>query len=314
MPASKAAYQDFLHRGGVAELSDRLKLGLRGADRVRYLNGQVTSHVAQLRIGHTQRACITTAKGRLCAEVLITATPDTLWIDGDASLRDSLPSRLERYIVADDVHLLPAPEDTRLLHFIGAIDPDALAALAGQPLTRANRFGIEGWDFWTTHSALDELWPKFRAQFAELDEPLLETLRIERGVPRWGRELTEETLPPEAGLERTHIDYHKGCYIGQEVISRLKSIGHVNRQLMGFSADSEPLQVGLELFSAESGEESGAKPVGKLTSVSWSFALEKPIALGYLKRGAPVQGLIARATTSPGTQRAISAQPLPFVS
>ncbi|MDQ3623697.1 MAG: folate-binding protein YgfZ, partial [Verrucomicrobiota bacterium] len=144
--------------------------------------------------------------------------------------------------------------------------------------------------------------------FVILDEPLLEALRIEAGIPRWGRELDEGTLPPEAGLDRTHIDYQKGCYIGQEVISRLKSIGRVNRRLCGFlSQRDRPLQAGMELFVATAASAS----VGRLTSAAWSFSLEKPVALGYLERGAPDGDLLARAAGLPDT--AVSARELPLV-
>ena len=144
-----------------------------------------------------------------------------------------------------------------------------------------------------------------------LDETLADLIRIEAGVPRWGQELDENTLPPEAGLEPTHIDYHKGCYIGQEVISRLKSVGHVNRQLTGFIAEGgTPLAAGLRLFPAGA----GAASVGLLTSVAFSFALEKTIALGYLKRGSPTGALHARAADGTGASAIVTVQELPFVS
>ena len=197
-----------------------------------------------------------------------------------------LAVRLERYIVADDATLAELPPETRLLHFIGARPP----ALEGRPLQPARRFGREGWDHWTDAATLGELWPALIAQHVALDETLLETLRIEAGIPRWGRELDEDTLPPEAGLDRTHIDYQKGCYIGQEVISRLKSIGHVNRRLVGFlSTTGAPLTVGTAVVSPDD----PATPVGTITSTAWSFALERPIALGYLKRSAPAGDLLA---------------------
>ena len=146
---------------------------------------------------------------------------------------------------------------------------------------------------------------------SELSEPLLESLRIEAGIPRWGRELDENTLPPEAGLERTHIDYAKGCYIGQEVISRLKSIGHVNRRLVGFvAAENEPLKPGLRLFAPDN----DAAEIGTLTSAAWSFALEKPVALGYLKRGSPMGELPAREAGDTGPARTVFAQELPLIS
>jgi len=105
-------------------------------------------------------------------------------------------------------------------------------------------------------------------------------MRIEAGVPRWGAELSEDTLPPEAGLEEAAIDYHKGCYIGQEVISRIKSVGHVNRRLAGFTA-AGPLAPGMTLHAPEE----PARNAGEITSAAWSFGLECWAGLGYLKRG-----------------------------
>ncbi len=293
---------NFSERRAVANLSDRLFLTLTGGDRVRYLNGQVTSNVTRLRPGRTQPACVTTAKGRLCAEVFITAQDDALLVDADASLRDSLPARLERYIVADDVALAELPDSTRLMHFLGSEPPDL-----GLPLIPACRFGIEGLDLWTTAEALETgLFEKITGTFSFLDEAALEAFRIERGVPRWGRELDENTLPPEAGLDRTHVDYHKGCYIGQEVISRLKSVGHVNRQLVGFTSEKESLVPGMQVFAEDAPE----KSVGTVTSAAWSFALEKPLALGYLRRGISMHGLTARSDSAAVS---ISAQEVPFL-
>jgi folate-binding protein YgfZ len=145
----------------------------------------------------------------------------------------------------------------------------------------------------------------------ELTDLLAETLRVEAGRPRWGHELDENTLPPEAGLDRTHIDYHKGCYIGQEVISRLKSVGHVNRALTGFSTSEQgELEPGAQLFSSDDPEKSR----GVLTSVCWSFALEKQIALGYLRRGSPTEGLLARVPGASGPATAVQVHELPFSS
>jgi folate-binding protein YgfZ len=123
--------------------------------------------------------------------------------------------------------------------------------------------------------------------------------------------LDENTLPPEAGLDQTHIDYHKGCYIGQEVISRLRSVGHVNRQLTGFVAEGDaPLAAGLRLFATAE----DTTPIGVLTSAAYSFALEKPIALGYLKRGSPTGALLARLDGANGPPAVVTARALPFAS
>ena len=305
MSSLLAAYHELPVRGGLADLSDRVKLLLTGADRVRYLNGQVTSNVPKLAAGQTQPACVTTAKGRLCAEVLITALDDALCIDAEAALRATLPARLERYIIADDVTLEDVTETRALLHFIGP-PPSAFDSAR---CIRARRFGRDGWDVQLPTGDFAVMKAALFSQHLLLDEALLETLRIEAGLPRWGRDIGEDTLPPEAGLDRTHIDYHKGCYIGQEVISRLKSVGHVNRHLTGFvAADGPPPAVGASIFAP--GEE---RAVGTITSAAFSFALEKPVALGYLKRGSPTSGLVARPADATGPEARIAVHPLPFV-
>src|SRR5580692_6386273 len=105
MPATASEYLDFQQRGGIADLSDRAKFRLTGADRVRYLNGQVTANILRLPEGEAVPACVTTAKGRLCGEIFVSALSDALLIDAEPSLREPLFERLERYIVADDAVL-----------------------------------------------------------------------------------------------------------------------------------------------------------------------------------------------------------------
>jgi folate-binding protein YgfZ len=309
MNTLRECFREFIQRGGFAEIPHRFGLAIRGADRVRYLKGQITSSVPQPGAGETQAACVTTAKGKLCAEIYVTALPDALIVDADASLRETLPLRLERYIVADDVTVEPVADTLRLVHFLGS-RPE-LAGIAPESVHRCKRLGGEGWDIWMDAATLETLRPALRSAYAELPEALLESLRIERGVPRWGFELDENTLPPEAGLDRTHIDYHKGCYIGQEVISRLKSVGHVNRSLVGFVSGGAALSRGQEIFSPGAPEIS----VGRITSAAWSFALEKPVALGYLKRGIAREGLFARGPQDspesvPGTPLDVKELPL----
>jgi len=157
---------------------------------------------------------------------------------------------------------------------------------------------------------LAPVWETLTSRFAVLSPELLELVRIEHGVPRWGRELDETTLPPEAGLDRTHVDFHKGCYIGQEVISRLKSVGHVNRELRGFvSTDGTPLTAGARIFSAAD----PARDLGRLTSAAFSFSLDRPIALGYLRRDAVGGEFLATAPEAPDAPARIAVQTLPFV-
>jgi len=113
------------------------------------------------------------------------------------------------------------------------------------------------------------------------DPAALETLRIESGIPRWGRELTGDIIPLEANLEGRCIDYGKGCYIGQEVISRMKMSGQTNKRLCGVVAvDGSALEAATRLHAA--GDE---REVGWITSAAFSPQLKKNVALGFVKRG-----------------------------
>jgi len=113
-----------------------------------------------------------------------------------------------------------------------------------------------------------------------MDFQELETLRIANGIPAWGRELAEGMLPPEAGLEETDISYQKGCYIGQEVISRIKSAGKVNRNLTRFLIPAgAPMEIGILV-------DSSARASGEITSISPEAQGNTCLALGFAKRGA----------------------------
>src|SRR5205823_5886745 len=117
---------------------------------------------------------------------------------------------------------------------------------------------------------------------AEVTADAAETLRIEAGMPKYGVDMDEETIPLEAGLEATHVSYTKGCYVGQEIIARIQSRGHTNRALTGFLADGDVLpERGSSLTAADSdnGPDTGGKPIGRITSAILSPGLQRPIAL-----------------------------------
>lgn len=263
--------------GGAYLLPARLLIRLSGGDAFRYLNGQITRDLGRLEAGAAGAngaalpACILTPKGKLCAPLLIHREGDDLLVESDLRLEAILMARLERYIVADDVTLtLEAPAPT--IHLFGKLlESEPWASASG---IRAVRLGLPGLDIPASALRAGEL--------PLLDQQVIETLRIEGGIPAWGSELCEETLPPEAGLDRTHIDYDRGCYPGQEVISRLKSIGRVNRLLRLFqvSDSSAPPTPGTILLSEE------GKEVGSLTSLATQYDTGAILALGYLGRGA----------------------------
>jgi folate-binding protein YgfZ len=160
------------------------------------------------------------------------------------------------------------------------------------------------------------VWQQLSSAFAFLDSATAEVIRIEQGIPRWSCELTEEIIPIEANLEQGTIDYQKGCYIGQEVISRIKMSGQTNKRLCGLiSLDDVPLQPGMKLAAPST----AGKEVGWITSATRSERLDKQIALGYVKRGFNSVGtrlnLLVPADSGAQKPDAISVEviPLPFL-
>lgn len=260
----------------VIDLSDRAKLRVSGADRVRYLNGQISNDLRKANESQTVHACLLSAKGKINADVFIVADGDSFLVDTESEMREQLAARLERYVIADDVQIEDVTETFALLHVIG---PDVPEPGSAQKHARADRFGSPGTDIWMETSKREEALQELATTFSILDEASCEVLRIERGIPRWGFELTDEIIPTEANLEASAIDFAKGCYIGQEVISRIKMSGQTNKRLCGVVSVGEgTLGRGMRLSS-------DGKDVGWLTSAAWSERLGKQVTLGFVKRG-----------------------------
>jgi tRNA-modifying protein YgfZ len=284
------------------DLSDRAKLVLSGADALRFLNGQLTNDVAALAPAHVLYACALTVKGKLCADLYVTRLQDKIYLDCDPVLRDTLRARLERYIIADDVVLEEA--DLGLIHWLGRLD-SAKIKNTPSPI-QSNRFGIAGVDFWFPNSEKTALLEALPEPLSGPDET--EVFRIERGIPRWGTELSESVIPNEAGLQNRAISYTKGCYVGQEVISRIKSIGHVNRHLCGLFTHVEIIS-GDQLFS-----DSDGKAVGNVTSVCQSDRVGGIIALAYVRRGFDKPGSSLEVRRDSGLIGVAEVRSLPFIT
>ncbi len=259
------------------DLSPRVKLRVTGADALRFLNGQVTNDVRKATPELAIQASVLSAKGKMNANAFISREGDSFVIDADPELREELPARIERYIIADDVQIEDVTDRFAIFHVTGEGKP-----VLPLRTVQANRFGGPGWDLWLERPELDRVRQELSANLVYCDEQCAEVFRIERGIPRWGRELTDQIIPTEANLEADSIDYSKGCYIGQEVISRIKMSGQNNKRLCGLvSVSGTPLRPGLRLVSLES----DGKEAGWITSTTRSARLGKEIALGYVKRG-----------------------------
>lgn len=275
-------------KGGAFRVGPGTRIRLSGADALRYLNGQVTRDLKRLGDDESLPACILTPKGKLCAAISIHREGEDLIVESSPEVGEALLARLERYLVADDVVLTPEAWVDRVHAFGPTASAEPWSLLPG---LRLQRLGAEGRDVPAAQSTTSA---------NLLDPAIVEIFRIERGIPAWGSELGPETLPPEAGLDRTHIDYDRGCYPGQEVISRLKSIGRVNRLLHGFHA-AAPLAAGMEIHGGEGGA------TGRITSAAKLPGEKGWIALGYLPRGASGDLFVPDPLTGERTPLSITA-------
>ena len=257
------------------DLSNRAKIRVTGGDRVRFLNGQLTNDLKDAKPGQTTYACVLTVKGKLCGDLFVTPIEDTFLLDCHPALRETLPARLEKYAIADDVAFSEQTDEFSLFHTLTPKLPDGI--FPEGTVSSSNRFGLEGHDLLvpvTLKNVVHQLLKESVLPAAEL-----ETFRIERGIPEWGHELNEDVIPNEAGLDQRAISYTKGCYVGQEVISRLKSLGHVNRKLCGVQLlEDSVLTSGAKLVN-DSGQQTGF-----VTSAARSPQLGAWIGLAYVKR------------------------------
>jgi folate-binding protein YgfZ len=332
-----AEYIALRESAGVMDLSFRSRLCLVGADRARYLHGQVTNDVKKLRAGEGCYSALTTNKGKMECDLNIFCLPDELLLDFEPGLAEKISARLEKFIVADDVQIVDAAPHYGLLSVQGP-KADAVVRAIGlfteipaQPFAslkiseamlgeiylannpRLDLSGTAGFDLFIPTASLGAVADKLIAAAKSIGGGAVgwtawETVRIEAGIPRFGADMDETNIPLECGIEGRAIVYNKGCYIGQEVINRIHSVGHVNRELRGLRLADDLLTLptrGDRLFHA-------GKEVGLVTSAVKSPKLNANIALGYVRREANQIGNELTLRTAAGESLARISE-LPFV-
>ena len=308
---------------GLFDFSFRAKFAMTGEHRVRFLQGMVTNDVKNLTPGHGTYATMLNAQGHILADVRIYCAEDRFLIDTDADLRAKAMQSLQRYIIADRVALEPlplsalafqGPRARPLLEKTLHVDLPALEEFdhfssnyAGFPVrvVRASNTGEEGYEVWVGVKGLAGVWGAACGQAPTYDmlpcgSEALETLRIEAGIPRYGAELAEDTLLLEAGLLNA-VSFTKGCYLGQEIVERARSRGHVNWKLVGLTVDSAQAPAPGEKLIA------GEKEIGEITSSCVSPSLGKTIALAYVRREVAETG--TRLVLTSGVPAAVTALP-----
>ncbi len=310
---------------GLFRLGERGLLVVEGSDRTRWLNGMLTNDVAKLAPGRERSGChalLLTRIGRIVAEVHVLLREGAFWLEAEQSAVAPLLATLGKYIIADDVRLSEAAPSWERLALEGpaasaifamaageapGLAPDAAAGfeIAGISVL-AGAWGVSGEDalqlFVPSGSGAAVALGLSRAGaghgLVEAGEDVLEILRVEAGTPRQGRELSEAVLPAEVGLARA-ISTTKGCYTGQEIVSRMATRGGASHALVGLALEGRFAPAAGAVVSAQ------AERVGELTSAALS-ARAGAIALAFVRRAhaAPgtelgVEGRGARVTALP---------------
>jgi folate-binding protein YgfZ len=326
---STSDYQTARDRVAAIERSDRGRIVVSGADRAEYLQGLLTNDIVALKSGEGCYAAYLTPQGRMIADLFVYELGDVILLTVPREQHRSVLEKLDQFIFSEDVQLgdasdtfsttaIVGPDAARVVSQLTAIEPSDLAAMPEHGnrrgtfddhpviVVRVSDTGEPGYDMHVeaAHAAaLGRALEKERVVFLEPDTA--DVLRVEAGVPRFGRDMDEETIPLEAGIESRAISFSKGCYVGQEVIIRVLHRGHgrVARKLVGLVFDGEAVPAPGTRAAVN------GRDIGEVTSSAMSPMLKRPIALAYLHRDFLAPGT---AVVVDGQTAAVSA--LPFVS
>lgn len=300
---------------GVSDLGWRAKLLITGGDRSKWLNGIVTNNIRDLA---QDRGCynfLLNAQGHILADMYLYNRGEYVLLDTDHWQAAKVRETFDRFIIMDDVEVADASEKLTAIGLIGPRASDVLkatgvdaAGLEPQQVrdTLMGGAGVSlvakehGYEVWAGAGFAASVWDALVAAGATpAGAEARELWRVAQGVPRYGQDIRERELPQETQQERA-LNFSKGCYIGQEIVERVRSRGAVHRHFTGFLLEG-PASPGAKV-------QKDGKDVGEITSVATLPSANggRTVALGYIRReaGAPgalvqVEGAAARIAELP---------------
>ena len=300
---------------GLGAISARAQIAVAGKDRAAYLQGLLTNDIQALTPGTGCYAAWLTPQGRMITDLHVLESGDMMLLDVPAEQVEALVQRLDQFLFSEDVQLAslagalrgvwihgPAAGQSLARVIAGAPDFDTWSGyqnsrfdFAGTPVVvaRIDQLGVPGFCAYLAPEHADAFVTALVAAGAvSVNQEAIDALRIEVGYPVFGVDMTEDTIPLEAGIEARAISFTKGCYVGQEVVIRVlhRGGGRVAKKLVGLRIDGSAPSRGARIAS-------GDRDVGFVTSAASSASSDGSIALGYIHRD----------FTTPGTQVAIAA-------
>ncbi len=289
-----------LRRGAAwMNLSARGRIAVRGRDRARLLHNLTSNEIKKLAPGSGCYAFLLSPQGRIQADLTLLACDNHILLDTEPELREKTAQHIRRYIVADQVELedvtaatcavaLEGPESAPVLEKAGGQAPGGdyqhlqWREAGDATIARISLTGQPGFRIYAAASAADEIVRRLTqagAQPATDEDARL--VRLENGRPRYGEDIRDTSLPQETGQMHA-VSFTKGCYLGQEIVERIRAQGHVNRKLVRLRLDSvAPAGAKLTADGAEAGE---------ITSSAYSPALGSAVALAYVRANYAVPG------------------------
>jgi len=301
---------------GVYDLGYRSKLLITGGDRVRWLNGMVTNNIRDLAVGEGVYAFLLNPQGRILGDLYAYNRGESIVIDTDQSQVEKILATFDHYIIMDDVEVKNISEQTTALGIAG---PRArgVARACGIEIPEAAPLQIfdvtcscdcdctkctcvrgedpehESYELWLKPVDAKKTWDALVAHGATpVGSDALELHRIKSGIPRYGVDIRERDLPQETEQTRA-LNFNKGCYIGQEIVERIRSRGAVHRKFTGFIwVDGGMVELGSKIFVGE-------KEVGEITSARVLGEHHRGLALGYIRREAAIPGKEVVIGTTP---------------
>ncbi len=312
---------------GLIDLSSRGRILVSGSEAVMFLNGLITNDMKTLAANSWMVAAFPNVQGRLLAVVRILNRPDGFLIDTEEATHQKVLPLLDRFTLAGDFRVTDLTNQTATISLQGIKAAKVLSAIFGEEVSnvarrqvasarlnqtdltiiRATQTGEDGFDLFVDAAEAGPLRQALiDASATSVSEAVAETLRIEAGIPRYGVDMDETTIVTETNLDDA-VSFTKGCYLGQEIIVRIKHRGHVAKKLTGMILERDAtIEAGAKVFSSDD------KEIGRVTSFTFSPRLDRKIALGYVKYDYLAAGTSVKVPTNLGEIDAQIAE-LPFV-
>jgi folate-binding protein YgfZ len=311
------------------DLGYRTRIRVTGEDRVRWLNGMVSNAIQTLPESHGNYNFILNAQGRIQGDACIYRAVDDLFLDTDRSQAPRLLAHLDHFIIMDDVELHSLDDATTGIGLIGpqaAATLDALGLAASNlaplefaetsfeaaPVTLVHAYGptVPRYELWFAPQYAGLLWNALAASGAEpIGIEAVEAIRVLEGTPRFGVDITDRHLPQETSQARA-LNFSKGCYLGQEIVERIRSRATVHRNLRQFRLEGEIPAAAAELRAADD-----PTTIGQLTSIAEINlpGFNQTLALGFLRNDAAAQAMARgqRIVYDGGEATALDAPPTP---